>query len=63
MSAVIAQAYRVGFKAGAEKIVELVAQNVKELQSADVFDESTLTAVEAFVTAIAEVIEDHKELL
>ncbi len=63
MSAVIAQAYRVGFKAGAEKIVELVAQNVKELRSADVFDESTLTAVEAFVTAIAEVIEDHKELL
>lgn len=63
MSAVIAQAYRVGFKAGAEKIFELVGQNVKELRSADVFDESTLTAVEAFVTAIAEVIEDHKELL
>ena len=63
MSEIIAQAFRVGFKAGAEHIIEILERSQSEFADHEVFDESTLAAVGILVTALRNVIDESGEVL
>ena len=63
MSEIIAQAFRAGFKAGAEHIIEILERSQSEFADHEVFDESTLAAVGILVTALRKVIDESGEVL
>ena len=61
MSEIIAQAFRVGYKAGAEHIIEILERSQSAFADHEVFDESTLAVVGILVTALRQVIDENGE--
>lgn len=62
MSEIIAQAFRVGFKAGAEHIVEILERSQAEMAEQQLFDQTTLEAVMILTQALRRVIDESGEL-
>ena len=62
MSEIIAQAFRVGFKAGAEHIVEILERSQAEMAEQQLFDATTLEAVMILTQALRRVIDESGEL-
>lgn len=61
MSEIIAQAFRVGFKAGAEHIVEILERSQAEMAEQQLFDQTTLEAVMILTQALRRVIDESGE--
>lgn len=61
MSEIIAQAFRVGFKAGAEHIVEILERSQAEMTEQQLFDQTTLEAVMILTQALRRVIDESGE--
>lgn len=61
MSEIIAQAFRVGFKAGAEHIVEILERSQAEMADQQLFDQTTLEAVMILTQALRRVIDESGE--
>ena len=61
MSEIIAQAFRVGFKAGAEHIVEILERSQAEMAEQQLFDQTTLEAVMILTQALRHVIDESGE--
>ena len=62
MSEIIAQAFRVGFKAGAEHIIEILERSQAEMAEQQLFDQTTLEAVMILTQALRRVIDESGEL-
>lgn len=62
MSEIIAQAFRVGFKAGAEHIIEILESSQAEMAEQQLFDQTTLEAVMILTQVLRRVIDESGEL-
>lgn len=63
MSEIIAQAFRAGFKAGAEHVIGILELSQLEFANYEVFDESALALVGIIVAELRKVIDESVEVL